>query len=128
MTRQNVTYGQPLESEIGFSRGVRIGNTIAISGTAPISPDGSTSSVGDDYGQTKRCIEIISEVLSRADATLSDVIRTRILLKNIDDWKAAAKAHGEFFAEIKPACTFSEVKGFINPDWLIEIEADAIVE
>ena len=128
MTRTNITYVQPLETEIGFSRAVRIGNVIAVTGTAPIAPDGTVSHVGDPYGQAKRCLEIIEDVLRQAEASLADIIRTRIFLKNIDDWKEVARAHGETFSDIQPACTFVEVKGFINPDWLVEIEADAIVE
>ncbi|MDO8659640.1 MAG: RidA family protein [Candidatus Parcubacteria bacterium] len=125
--RKNITYNQPLEKEIGFSRAVRIDNIIAVTGTAPIAPDGSVASVGDAYGQAKRCLEIIKDVLEKADAKLEDVIRTRILLKDMKDWKDAAKAHGEYFSNIQPACTFMEVKGFINPEWLIEIEVDAVI-
>ncbi len=128
MERKNITYGQPLETQIGFSRAVRIGNTIAVTGTAPIALDGGVSCVGDAYGQAKRCLEIIEDVLGQADASLTDVIRTRIYLKNIDDWQEVAGAHGEIFSEIQPACTFVEIKGFIDPDWLVEIEADAIIE
>lgn len=126
--RKNITYNQPLEKEIGFSRAVKIGNIIAVSGTAPIAADGSVASPGDVYGQTKRCLEIIKDVLDKADGKLDNVIRTRIFLKDIKTWKEAAKAHGEIFSNIQPACTFAEVSGFINPEWLIEIEADAILE
>jgi len=126
--RKNITYNQPLEKEIRFSRAVRIGNIIAISGTAPIAPDGSVASPGDVYGQTKRCFEIIKDVLEKAGGKIKNVIRTRIFLKDIKTWKEAAKAHGEIFFDTQPACTFVEVSGFINPEWLIEIEADAITE
>ncbi len=126
MTRKNISYGQPLEEQIGFSRAVRIGNIIAITGTAPIGKNLEVISPGDVYGQTKRCLEIIKEVIEKAGGNLEDVIRTRILLKNIDKWKDAAKAHGEYFSEIRPACTFMEVSGFINSEWLVEIEADAV--
>jgi enamine deaminase RidA (YjgF/YER057c/UK114 family) len=128
MTRKNVTYNQPLEKEIGFSRAARIGNIIAVTGTAPISRDGSVSSPGDVYGQAKRCLEIIKDVVEQSGGKLENIIRTRIFLKDINQWKKAAKAHGEYFSKIQPACTFVEVSGFINPEWLIEIEADAVLE
>lgn len=128
MTRKNVTYGQPLEKEIGFSRAVRIGNIIAVTGTAASNPDGSVASPGDVYGQAKRCLEIIKDVIEKAGGRMEDVIRTRILLKDMNTWKDAAKAHGEVFGDIQPACTFVEISRFINPDWLIEIEADAVLE
>jgi enamine deaminase RidA (YjgF/YER057c/UK114 family) len=128
MTRKNVTYNQPLEKEIGFSRAARIGNIIAVAGTAPISRDGSVSSPGDVYGQAKRCLEIIKDVVEQSGGKLENIIRTRIFLKDINQWKKAAKAHGEYFSKIQPACTFVEVSGFINPEWLIEIEADAVLE
>ena len=128
MTRKNITYGQPLEQEIGFSRAVKIDNLIAISGTAPIAPDGSVASVGDVYGQTRHCLEIIRDVIEQAGGNLEGVIRTRIMLTNMNTWMEAAKAHGEIFSAIQPACTFVEVSRFINPDWLVEIEADAVVE
>lgn len=128
MTRKNITYGQPLEKEIGFSRAVRIGNIIAVTGTAPIAKDGSVHSPGDVYGQTKRCLEIIRDVIEQAGGRMENVIRTRIFLKDMKKWKDAARAHGEYFSEIKPACTFVEVLGFINPEWLVEIEADAVLD
>ena len=127
MARKNITYNQPLEKQIGFSRAVRIGNIIAVSGTAPIAKDGTVHAPGDAYGQAKRCLEIINDVLGKAGAGLKDIVRTRIYLKNVSDWEAVAKAHGEFFSSIQPACTFVEVSGFINPEWLVEIEADAMV-
>ena len=125
--RKNITYNQPLEKEIGFSRAVRIGNFISVSGTAPIPPDGSVASRGDAYGQAKRCLEIIKNVIEKADGKIENVIRTRIFLKDINTWKDAARAHGEFFSNIQPACTFVEVSGFINPEWLVEIEADVVL-
>ncbi|MFA6024238.1 MAG: RidA family protein [Candidatus Gracilibacteria bacterium] len=126
--RKNITYNQPLEKEIGFSRAVRIGNFIAVTGTAPIAEDGSVHSPGNVYEQSKRCLTIIKNVIEQAGGSLEDVIRTRILLRDMKTWKDAAKAHGEFFSNIQPACTFAEVSGFINPEWLIEIEADCVLE
>ena len=126
--RSQITSGSPLEPRIGFSRAVRVGGFVAISGTAPIAPDGSVVARGDVYGQTKRCLEIIGQAVSDAGVTLDDVIRTRIMLTDISRWEEAARAHGELFAAIKPACTFVEVKGFINPEWLVEVEADCVVQ
>ena len=128
MKRKNITYNQPLEKQIGFSRAVRIDNIIAVTATAPIAKDGSVHTPGDMYGQTKRCLEIIKDVIEQAGGTLQDVIRTRLFLIDIKKWKEAAKAHGEFFSEIQPACGFIEVSGFIHPEWLIEIEADAVLK
>jgi enamine deaminase RidA (YjgF/YER057c/UK114 family) len=127
MIVKTVTYNQPLEKEIGFSRAIRKGNFIAVTATAPIDKDGSTHSPGDMYGQSKRCLEIIKDVIERADGKIEDVIRTRLFLKDITRWKEAAKAHGEYFSKIQPACSFIGVSGFINPGWLIEIEVDAII-
>ncbi len=127
MTRKNIIYNQPLEKEIGFSRAVRIGNIIAVTATAPIAKDGSVYAPRDMYGQSKRCLEIIKDVIEQADGKLEDVIRTRIFLKDMKQWKEAAKAHGECFSKIQPACSFIEVSGFINPEWLVEIEADAVL-
>jgi enamine deaminase RidA (YjgF/YER057c/UK114 family) len=84
--------------------------------------------MGDVYGQTRRCLEIIAEAIAEAGLSLDAVIRTRVMLTNISQWEAAARAHGEFFAAIRPATTFVEVKGFINPDWLVELEADCVAE
>jgi enamine deaminase RidA (YjgF/YER057c/UK114 family) len=127
MERKNVTYKQPLERQIGFSRAVRVDNIIAVSGTAPIATDGSVHSPGNVYGQAQRCLDIIKDVIEQAGGRLEDVIRARILLKDMSTWKDAARAHGEFFSDIQPACTFVEVSGFVNPEWLIEIEADAVL-
>ncbi|MCD4784475.1 MAG: RidA family protein [Candidatus Eremiobacteraeota bacterium] len=127
MIRKNIPSGSPFEKSIGFSRAVRIKDFIAISGTAPIAADGSVSFQGDIYGQTRRCLEIIRESIKKAGANMNNVIRTRIMLKDITGWKEAARAHGEFFSEIRPACTFVEVKGFIDPEWLVEIEADCVL-
>ena len=128
MNRKNISSGSPLEKPIGFSRAVRVGDHISVAGTAPIGPDGSTATVGDVYGQTKRCIEIMQKAIEEAGGTLKDVIRTRIMITDISRWEEAAKAHGEFFSDIRPACTFVEVKGFIKKDWLVETEADCFVE
>ena len=124
--RQQVSSGSPYEPQIGFSRAVRVGPFVAVSGTAPIAPDGSVAAPGDVYGQTKRCLEIIAQAIAEAGLTLEDVIRTRVMLTDISRWKEAARAHGEFFSAVRPASTFVEVKGLIDRGWLVEIEADCI--
>ncbi len=128
MTRQNISSASPYEPVIGFSRAVRIGNTIAISGTAPIGADGKTAGVGDAAAQVRRCCAIAGEVLAKAGAGLSDVIRTRMYLVNAADWEAAGRAHGETFGVIRPASTMVVVKTLLDPDWLVEMEFDAVVD
>ena len=125
--RRIISSGSPLEESIGFSRACRIGNTISVAGTAPIK-DGETVHVGDVYLQTKHCLEISISAIEKAGGKIQDVIRTRIMLTNISRWEEAAKAHGELFSELKPACTFVEVKGFIDPAWLVETEIDCVVK
>ena len=128
MTRKNVSSGSPFEKPIGFSRAVRIGDIIAVSGTAPIAPDGSTAHSGNVYRQTQTCLDIMKRAIEDAGGKLENVIRTRIMLKDISRWEEAARAHGEFFSDIRPACTFVEVKGFVRDDWLVETEADCIID
>jgi enamine deaminase RidA (YjgF/YER057c/UK114 family) len=125
--RQLVSSGSPYEKPIGFSRAVRVGKVIAVAGTAPLAPDGSTVAPRDVYGQTKRCLEIIADAITEAGGGLKDVVRTRTMLTDISLWKDAAQAHGEVFADIRPASTFVAVKAFIQPEWLVEIEADCVV-
>ncbi len=127
MKRTNISSGSEYEKPIGFSRAVRIGNMISVAGTAPIAADGTTAFPGDLYNQTRRCIEIISAAIADAGGDLENVIRTRLFLTDISLWKEAAKAHGEYFSEIRPACSFIEVKGLIMPDWLVEMEADCVI-
>lgn len=126
--RKLVSSGSPLEPRIGFSRAVRVGPFVAIAGTAPITPDGGVAAPGDVYGQTQRCLEVIAQAIADAGLSMASVIRTRVMLTDISRWEDAARAHGEVFSSVKPACTFVEVKGFIHPDWLVEIEADCIAE
>jgi len=127
MKRINISSGSAYEKPIGFSRAVRIGNIISIAGTAPIADDGTTAYPGDLYNQTKRCLEIMKKAISDAGGKLENVIRTRVFLKDISEWEKAAKAHGEYFSEIRPACSFIEIKGLIKEDWLIEMEADCVI-
>ncbi|HEX7044296.1 MAG TPA: RidA family protein [Burkholderiales bacterium] len=126
--RKLVSSGSPFEPKIGFSRAVRVGPYVAISGTAPIAPDGGVAAPGDVYAQTKRCLEIIAQAIAGAGLTLESVIRTRVMLTDISRWEEAARAHGEVFGNIRPASTFVEVKGLINREWLVEIEADCVAE
>lgn len=126
--RTLISSGSHLEPRIGFSRAVRVGSHLAVAGTAPIAPDGGVAAPGDVYGQTKRCLEIIAQAIADAGLSLESVIRTRVMLTDISRWEEAARAHGETFAIIKPACTFVEVNGFINREWLVELEADCIAE
>jgi enamine deaminase RidA (YjgF/YER057c/UK114 family) len=128
MARQNISSGSPYEKPIGFSRAVRVGNQIAISGTGPIGRDGRTAAVGDTYGQAVRCLEIMKEAIENAGARLEDVIRTRIYITDLTFWHEVAKAHGEFFGEILPASTMIVVRSFVQPDWYVEMEADCVVE
>ena len=124
--RKLVASGSVFEPRIGFSRAVRIGSIVAVSGTAPIAPDGGVAAPGDVYGQTRRCLEIIAEAIAKAGLGLKDVIRTRVMLTDISRWEEAARAHGEVFSQVRPASTFVEVKGLINREWLVEIEADCV--
>ena len=126
-SRRLVTSGSPLEPQIGFSRAVRTGPYVAVAGTAPIAEDGATAGPGDVYAQSVRCLDIAEQALREVGATLADVIRTRVMLVDITRWREAAHAHGERFAQIRPACTFVEVSGFIDPEWLVEFEVDAVV-
>jgi enamine deaminase RidA (YjgF/YER057c/UK114 family) len=126
-SRQLISSGSPFEPKIGFSRAVRVGQIVAVSGTAPIGPDGKTVGVGDPAAQARRCFEIIKKALEDAGGSLADVVRTRTFLTRIQDWEAVGKVHGEFFAAIRPASTIVQVARFIDPEWLVEIEADAVV-
>jgi enamine deaminase RidA (YjgF/YER057c/UK114 family) len=128
MTRKLVSSGSPFEAQVGFCRAVRVGNIVEVAGTAPIGPDRKTVGVGDMYAQTKRCLEIITQALAEAGAEPRHVVRTRLILTDMSRWSEAARAHGEVFADIRPVCTVMEVSGFIDPDWLVEIEASAVIE
>ena len=125
--RKNVSTGSPYEPIVGLSRAVRIGNVIAVAGTAPLGPDGKTVAPGDARAQAIRCFEISRLAIEQLGGQLGDVIRTRILLTRIEDWKAVAEVHGQFFRDIRPVNTIMQVSRFIDPDWLIETEVDAVV-
>src|SRR5947209_2708938 len=126
--RQHVSSGSPYEPRLGIARAVRIGNSIAIAGTAPLGADGRTVAPGDATAQARRCLEIFQQALEGLGASLSDVIRTRILLTRIEDWEIVGQVHGEFFGSIRPANTVIQVTRFIDPEWLVEIEADAVID
>jgi enamine deaminase RidA (YjgF/YER057c/UK114 family) len=126
--RKLVSSGSPYEPKVGISRAVRVGSIVTVAGTAPIGTDGRTVGVGDAAAQTRRCLEIIGRALDEAGASLGQVVRTRILLTRIGDWEIVARVHGDFFRDIRPANTIMEVSRFIDPDWLVEIEADAVIE
>lgn len=128
MARSLVPSSSPYASIIGFSRAVRVGNFVSVGGTAPIDERGETVGIDDPARQTRRCFETVEWALSEAGASLNHVIRTRMLLKRIEDWPEIAKVRGEFFRDIRPVDTVIQVGQFINPDWLVEVEVDAIVD
>jgi len=126
--RRRVSTGSPFEPIVGISRAVRVGDLIAVTGTAPLGPDGKTVGVGDPAAQARRSLEIVRDALRGLGADLRHVYRTRTLLTRIDDWEPVARVHGEFFSDVRPANTIMEVSRFIDPEWLVEFEADAFVD
>lgn len=125
--RQNIYTGAPWESIVGYCRAVRVGSHVAVTGTASVGDDGELVGVGDAYVQAKRCLKIIEQALNEAGSGLSDVVRTRIFVTDIGQWEDIGRAHREVFADIRPATTMVEVSRLIDPDMLVEIEADAII-
>jgi enamine deaminase RidA (YjgF/YER057c/UK114 family) len=125
MERRRVASGSPYEPVIGFSRAVAVGHHLVVAGTAPIVPGGDPPA--DAYGQAKRCLEIILEAMADLGAGPEQVVRTRTYLTRASDWEAVGRAHGEVFGEVRPAATMVVVAGLLDPRWLVEMEADAIL-
>jgi enamine deaminase RidA (YjgF/YER057c/UK114 family) len=125
--RKLISNGNPMEKIVGFSRAVRVGSFIAVGGTAPVDANGKTVGVGDVFAQTKQCFEIIKSALEDAGSGLADIVRTRVILTDIDNWKDAIEARKLYCKDARPVDTIMAINRFVNPEWLVEIEVDAVI-
>ncbi|UCE25210.1 MAG: RidA family protein [Candidatus Zixiibacteriota bacterium] len=128
MYKVKVSSGSPYERSIGFSRAIRVGDRVLTAGTAPVADDGSTFAPGDAYSQARRCLDIIRTAIEKAGARMDDIVRTRVYLTDVSFQDEVGRAHAEYFAEIRPVATMVIVKGLVRDDWLVEIEAEGVIQ